>query len=96
MGLGKTIMTIALLLAHSDRGGSGAHSMTESSISTNEIRGNPGQSMNPSKKITSISCFNKLMKSRTAHIGGGCLIVCPMTLIGQWKVKNSLMLSLGC
>ncbi|KAJ8640061.1 hypothetical protein MRB53_016755 [Persea americana] len=87
MGLGKTIMTIALLLAHSDRGGSGAHSMTESSISTNEISGNPDQSMNPSKKITSISCFNKLMKSRTARIGGGCLIVCPMTLIGQWKAE---------
>lgn len=88
-------MTIALLLAHSDRRGSVVHSIAESPISTNEITGNSEQSMNPSRKITSISCFNKLMKSMTMLIGGGSLIICPMTLLGQWKV-NRLILSLGC
>lgn len=89
-------MTIALLLAHSDRRGSVVHSIAESPMSTNEITGNSEQSMNTSRKITSISCFNKLMKSMTMLIGGGSLIICPMTLLGQWKVKNRLILSLGC
>ncbi|XP_058088986.1 DNA repair protein RAD5A isoform X2 [Magnolia sinica] len=87
MGLGKTIMTISLLLAHTERGGSGAYSASEGSSETSEVGGIVDQSPNPLKKITSISGFNKLMKSRISLIGGGNLIVCPMTLLNQWKAE---------
>lgn len=62
MGLGKTVMTIALILARPGKGS------TDSQESTN----------------------NK--KERTSSKAkGGTLIVCPMALLGQWKVSLSLL-----
>ncbi|KAF6150384.1 hypothetical protein GIB67_034083 [Kingdonia uniflora] len=88
MGLGKTIMTIALLLVHSGRGGSsGSHVKSQISGDTNEISSTSDQSPKNLKKITKFSGFDKLMQSRTSLIGGGNLIVCPMTLLGQWKAE---------
>ncbi|KAI3716560.1 hypothetical protein L1987_67522 [Smallanthus sonchifolius] len=77
MGLGKTIMTISLLLAHTERGGS-----LDSEI--NEVGNGSDQSSSP-KKVTKFSGFDKLRKQKQLLIGGGNLIICPMTLIGQWK-----------
>ncbi|KAF8403208.1 hypothetical protein HHK36_011307 [Tetracentron sinense] len=88
MGLGKTIMTIALLVAHSERGGSSAsHLMSQQSSESSEVSDIFDQSSNPSKRATKFSGFDKLMKRRTSFIYGGNLIVCPMTLLGQWKAE---------
>ncbi|RVX20005.1 DNA repair protein RAD5A [Vitis vinifera] len=61
MGLGKTIMTIALLLAHSEK--------------------------DLSKKAAKFSGFHKLKKQENTLTSGGNLIICPMTLLGQWKAE---------
>ncbi|KAJ4978224.1 hypothetical protein NE237_009004 [Protea cynaroides] len=98
MGLGKTIMTIALLLAYSDRGASLAnHPMSQASSENSEVSSasdeSPSdskkvtESPSDSKKVTNFSGFDKLMKSGTSLIGGGNLIVCPMSLLGQWKAE---------
>ncbi|XP_043724882.1 DNA repair protein RAD5A isoform X2 [Telopea speciosissima] len=88
MGLGKTIMTIALLLAYSDRGASSSnHPMSQVSTENSEVSSASDGSPSDSKKVTKFSGFDKLMKSRTSLIGGGNLIVCPMTLLGQWKAE---------
>ncbi|XP_042514328.1 DNA repair protein RAD5A [Macadamia integrifolia] len=88
MGLGKTIMTIALLLAYSDRGASSSnHPMSQACSENSEVSSASDESPSDSKKLTKFSGFDKLMKSRTLLIGGGNLIVCPMTLLGQWKAE---------
>ncbi|XP_076946038.1 DNA repair protein RAD5A-like [Bidens hawaiensis] len=74
MGLGKTIMTISLLLAHTERGGSLDSENKEASDQS-------------PKKLTKFSGFDKLKKQKQLLIGGGNLIICPMTLIGQWKAE---------
>ncbi|PWA92876.1 Helicase, C-terminal [Artemisia annua] len=86
MGLGKTIMTISLLLAHTERGGSldrdaSSQACTESS----EMGNGSDQSPSSPKKVARLSGFDKLRKQKQTLIGGGNLIICPMTLIGQWK-----------
>ncbi|KAK1310831.1 hypothetical protein QJS10_CPA08g00521 [Acorus calamus] len=86
MGLGKTIMTIALLLSHPGKGGS-VCPLSESSNGSNEDCSISDQPSPDLKRITSISGFDKLMKSKKLLIGGGSLIVCPMTLLGQWKAE---------
>ncbi|CAH1452492.1 unnamed protein product [Lactuca virosa] len=80
MGLGKTIMTISLLLAHTEKGGS------LDKDSTSEINGSDQSSSSP-KKAAKFSGFDKLRKQKQSLIGGGNLIICPMTLIGQWKAE---------
>ncbi|KAK1435105.1 hypothetical protein QVD17_00865 [Tagetes erecta] len=80
MGLGKTIMTISLLLAHTERGGS-------LDSENNEVGNGSDQSSSSSKKVTKFSGFDKLRKQKQLLIGGGNLIICPMTLIGQWKTE---------
>ncbi|XP_057956384.1 DNA repair protein RAD5A [Malania oleifera] len=71
MGLGKTIMTIALLLAHSEKGGSsGSQLITQSSTENSELSG-----------------FDKLIKQKKSLASGGNLIICPMTLLSQWKAE---------
>ncbi|KAK9168442.1 hypothetical protein Syun_000582 [Stephania yunnanensis] len=77
MGLGKTIMTIALLLAHSGKGGSCSSQLLSQALTENsESCNNSDQSQTPKK----LAKFGSL-------IGGGSLIVCPMTLLGQWKAE---------
>ncbi|KAI3823284.1 hypothetical protein L1987_04718 [Smallanthus sonchifolius] len=79
MGLGKTIMTVSLLLSHTERGGS-------LDSENNELGNGSDQSSSP-KKVTKFSGFDKLRKQKQLLIGGGNLIICPMTLIGQWKAE---------
>lgn len=87
MGLGKTIMTISLLLAHSERrGSSSSQYMSHPSSEDSELSGMLDNCQDPPKKTTKISGFDKLMKQKNILINGGNLIVCPMTLLGQWKV----------
>jgi SNF2 family DNA or RNA helicase len=86
MGLGKTIMTISLL-AHSKRGGStGSQPMSQPSSEGSEVSSMIDGWTDHSKKQTKLSGFDKLMKQKSALMDGGNLIVCPMTLLGQWKV----------
>lgn len=86
MGLGKTIMTISLLLSHSERGGSLGSKLTRHpSIEVSEVSNISDQSLNPPKKATKFSGFDKLMKQKNTFTSGGNLIICPMTLLGQWK-----------
>ena len=81
MGLGKTIMTISLLLAHTEKGGS-------LDKDKSEINGSDqSQSSSSPKKASKFSGFDKFKKQKQSLIGGGNLIICPMTLIGQWKVN---------
>ncbi|XP_010535657.1 PREDICTED: putative SWI/SNF-related matrix-associated actin-dependent regulator of chromatin subfamily A member 3-like 2 isoform X2 [Tarenaya hassleriana] len=84
MGLGKTIMTIAFMLVHSHRGAS--HSV-DSIISDGdkEISHLSEESTNTSNKATKFSGFDKLHKQQNILANGGNLIICPMTLLGQWK-----------
>ncbi|XP_063943456.1 DNA repair protein RAD5A isoform X2 [Daucus carota subsp. sativus] len=81
MGLGKTIMTISLLLAHSEKGGRLGNESTSRSLTDNiEADRSP-----PVKRAKKFPGFDKLGNKQSALIGGGNLIVCPMTLLGQWK-----------
>ncbi|KAL7127161.1 hypothetical protein ABFS83_14G237000 [Erythranthe nasuta] len=88
MGLGKTIMTISLLLTHSGRGGSlGSASTSQSSTDNGGASSTSDNSPKPPKKASKFTGFEKLMKQKAALVGGGNLIICPMTLIGQWKTE---------
>jgi DNA repair protein RAD5 len=87
MGLGKTVMTISLILANPGKGGY-------------EVKGDKDElALDPCMKsvIKSNQELNEnerkldIQKSTNAlHKGGGTLIVCPMTLLGQWKVLHFL------
>ncbi|KAF7152649.1 hypothetical protein RHSIM_Rhsim01G0209100 [Rhododendron simsii] len=88
MGLGKTIMTIALLLAHSERGGSLESPSTSGTfIENSNTNGISDQSPTFPSKETKFSGFDDLVKQKNSLIGGGNLIICPMTLLGQWKAE---------
>ncbi|KAK4492241.1 hypothetical protein RD792_003042 [Penstemon davidsonii] len=88
MGLGKTIMTIALLLTQSGRSGSLSSTSTSQSLNDN-CEENIISDISPvvPKKASKFNGFEKLMKQKASLTGGGNLIVCPMTLIGQWKTE---------
>ncbi|XP_020536255.1 DNA repair protein RAD5A isoform X2 [Jatropha curcas] len=88
MGLGKTIMTIALLLAHSQRDGP-LSSRSVSQLSSEIVEANDisDQLPNQPKKATKFSGFVKSMEQKKVLVNGGNLIVCPMTLLGQWKAE---------
>ena len=80
-------MTIALLLAHSERGGSiGSPCTSEAFIDDSDMNDVSDQSSPLPNKTTKFPGFDKLVKRRNPLIGGGNLILCPMTLLGQWKV----------
>ncbi|XP_009796533.1 DNA repair protein RAD5A isoform X2 [Nicotiana tabacum] len=88
MGLGKTIMTIALLLSHSERGGSsGSQPTSQLSGENGEASNILGQSTTFAKKSAKFSSLDKLLKHKPTLISGGNLIICPMTLLGQWKAE---------
>lgn len=89
MGLGKTIMTISLLLSHSERGGSsGSQSTSQLSSENGEASNILGHSPTFVKKSAKVSSLDKLLKHKPKLISGGNLIICPMTLLGQWKVLH--------
>ena len=89
MGLGKTVMTISLILANPDKVGY-------------EVKGDKNEiALNPCMKsvIKSNQDLNEnerkleLRKSTNdLHKGGGTLIVCPTTLLRQWKLLYLLPL----
>ncbi|KAL3324815.1 hypothetical protein AABB24_038758 [Solanum stoloniferum] len=88
MGLGKTIMTISLLLSHSERGGSsGSQSTSQLSSENGEASNILGHSPTFAKKSAKFSSLDKLLKHKPKLISGGNLIICPMTLLGQWKAE---------
>lgn len=88
MGLGKTIMTISLLLAHSERSGSSVGQLTSHSVESSEVSSSVSDNFIDSQKMMAkVSGFDKLMKQKTTLMDGGSLIVCPMTLLGQWKAE---------
>ncbi|XP_040377120.1 DNA repair protein RAD5A isoform X1 [Oryza brachyantha] len=87
MGLGKTIMTISLLLADSSKGCISAQNSTQICEETNGLSESPIQSQDAVKKLASPFSFSKLRKHKAPLIAGGNLIVCPMTLLGQWKAE---------
>ncbi|PIA54804.1 hypothetical protein AQUCO_00900998v1 [Aquilegia coerulea] len=88
MGLGKTIMTISVLLSHTGRGGSSvSHDIILVPGETAEMNSVTELSPTLSKKTTKFSGFDKLLNPTNSLIGGGNLIVCPMTLLGQWKAE---------
>jgi DNA repair protein RAD5 len=66
MGLGKTVMTIALILSDS-RGDASSYIERD----TRGLR----------------DCATRARTSRFS-VRGGTLIVCPMALLGQWKVST--------
>jgi hypothetical protein len=68
MGLGKTVMTIALILSDPR----GEHS--------NYI----GRDERP------VTGRDTRTRTLTPSIRGGTLILCPMALLGQWKVSSCL------
>lgn len=68
MGLGKTVMTIALILARQGR----------------------GDNVGLSKKMNQVSHTDPTFK-----VDGGTLVVCPMALLGQWKVSFNCILILN-
>ncbi|KAL3530434.1 hypothetical protein ACH5RR_009756 [Cinchona calisaya] len=87
MGLGKTIMTISLLLTHTERGGSlGNRSTSQTSNGNGEGSIQSDKSPTP-KKEAKFSGFDKLLMRRNSLTSGGNLIICPMTLISQWKAE---------
>lgn len=69
MGLGKTVMTIALILSR------------------------PGRSSDYQKPVSEASDEEKHAKKKrdsdtnTLGVRGRTLIICPMALLGQWKVR---------
>ncbi|XP_073007051.1 DNA repair protein RAD5A isoform X1 [Typha latifolia] len=87
MGLGKTIMTISLLLSDPRKGCLPPAPASQVSDESNEFNNMSEQSADVSKKLTSMPYFNKPLKSKVSLIGGGNLVVCPMTLLGQWKTE---------
>lgn len=90
MGLGKTIMTISLLLANSERDSSSSSKFSSQPLSQDgEANGTLNQLTRPLEKASNLSGFDNLMKQNKNHkivVNGGNLIICPMTLLGQWKV----------
>ena len=80
-------MTIALLLAHSEKGRlAGSRSTSQNYHESSEINSISDQSPDPPRKAAKFAGFHKLVKQKNTLISGGNLIICPMTLLGQWKV----------
>ncbi|CAH2072145.1 unnamed protein product [Thlaspi arvense] len=85
MGLGKTVMTISLMLAHSWKAASTGF-LSPNYEGEKGISSVLDESGGPSVKATKFPGFDKkLLEHKSALENGGNLIVCPMTLLGQWK-----------
>jgi DNA repair protein RAD5 len=72
MGLGKTVMTIALILS--------------------DPRGEHSDYIE--RDTRPVSGRGTRTSASTPSIRGGTLIVCPMALLGQWKVSSFFWLAL--
>lgn len=95
MGLGKTVMTISLLLSNKGRGGAdgrgrphgGATARADEGAAAAHPRGSgedAGTSYEQPPDVP-VHGSKQLTKRRRPKKGGGTLIVCPMTLLGQWE-----------
>lgn len=90
MGLGKTVMTISLMLAHSWKAASTGF-LCPNYKGDKVISSSLDEFSSPSVKTTKFPSFEKkLLEQKSALENGGNLIVCPMTLLGQWKVLSTL------
>ncbi|XP_044418721.1 DNA repair protein RAD5A isoform X2 [Triticum aestivum] len=87
MGLGKTIMTISLLLSDSSKGRVTTQHSTQISGEASGLGETPIQSLDSVKNLASPFSFSKLRKLKAPLIGGGNLVICPMTLLSQWKAE---------
>ena len=89
MGLGKTVMTISLILANPDKAGyevkSDKNEISPDPCMMSVIKSNKDLNENE-RKLELIKSTNDL------HKGGGTLIVCPTTLLRQWKLLYLLPL----
>lgn len=88
MGLGKTVMTISVIISNPGRGGVPVDPAVSGLPSTSEVSG------------SQLGMLSQLLEKQKKQIGprkgGGTLIVCPMTLLGQWKVATSFTFTFTC
>ncbi|CAO2814655.1 unnamed protein product [Amaranthus hypochondriacus] len=85
MGLGKTVMTISLILTNLERLGSPCSQLMNPSSGENKDHNSPLEaSPDPPKKLAKL---DKLLRQEISLANGGNLIVCPMTLLSQWKAE---------
>ncbi|CAM6085783.1 unnamed protein product [Calypogeia fissa] len=88
MGLGKTVMGISLLVSSPGRGGIYTPGSIAPLIEKNTV---PGMATQVDESaITQVPPAKFKIGSRDSNgklRGGGTLIVCPMTLLGQWKTE---------
>lgn len=75
-------MTIALLLSDSKKGSITTQNTAQISVEASGL----GESQDAVKKLANPFSFSKHKTFKGPCIGGGNLIICPMTLISQWKV----------
>lgn len=84
MGLGKTVMTISLLLTQLRRA-----ELSNCETTRQPSNASHGDDVSDQSSIASErtrnSGLNKFVKQKKELLDGGTLIVCPMTLLGQWK-----------
>lgn len=86
MGLGKTVMTISLMLSHSWKGASTGF-LCPNYEGDKVINSSLDEFTSLPLKATKFLGFEKkLLEQKSVLENGGNLIVCPMTLLGQWKV----------
>ncbi|KAJ7559086.1 hypothetical protein O6H91_04G069500 [Diphasiastrum complanatum] len=90
MGLGKTVMTIALILTNCGKGGFSSEKIVKVE---EDLNGSVPHSSLDSLDLPSNEMFKKEVSNASLSFkkrlrkGGGTLIVCPMTLLGQWKTE---------
>jgi SNF2 family DNA or RNA helicase len=83
MGLRKTVMTISLILANPGRG---RMDLPKAAIPSQEDPNSlSGLQLCLQEESTNQIKDSKRSRSSAQH-GGGTHIVCPMSLLGQWKV----------
>jgi DNA repair protein RAD5 len=84
----ERLMTISLILANPGRGGM---DLTKVAISSQEDPNSLSGLQLCLQEESSIQSTNQIKDTKrsrsSAQHGGGTLIVCPMTLLGQWKVR---------
>ncbi|KAL2937566.1 DNA repair protein RAD5A [Bienertia sinuspersici] len=82
MGLGKTVMTISLLLSNLERATPSSQLLIDENTEESKAI---DTSPDPPKKAAKIQSLDKRMRQENILLDGGSLIVCPMTLLSQWK-----------